>query len=690
MSLGPASCPFFQGITLAGLAFLIALSTATEAQVAQLSATSLTFSGQIVGTTSVSETVTLTNTDRMAPLGIDAIAASGDFHVTDDCGGTVEPQGECTISVTFSPSIAGSVSGALTMNDSAPGSPQLITLSGIGFTPRALPTATSQPKVSSAEAAAVSDAQAVAVSDAQVTRTMDELTTNLQTTGPDVVPPKPRAMPIFRQAAVSIDAQSPALATVNKDIFGANLTASMNLSNTFSGYSTMMSAFQNANFGMVRWPMALLSDYYHWQSNSFSSCAAVWGPVSHTTFDQFVQQVAQPLGLDVNITVNYGSNASCSGGGDPNEAAAWVDHANNQMHYGIKHWSIGNEQYYGSPILGSTPTTPDFNVSSTDPGSVGSATYANLVATQFYPLMKAKDSSIQIGVDLVVPDNNVSSRTVPWDSTVLANAQFDFVEVHWYGASPPNVAINDSDLLTSGVSYFASSLVQLQSELAAVGKANTPIYVGEWGIPGPNGGSPQSISIVGALYTALVLGELTKGGIGMAGVWEGFDSGPCEPSPPGDYSWQTWFTSSLFEAIQGGTNPACPSVVQPPFGTPFPRANAIQVVQAAFKAGDTVFAPTVNALPEAVKAYGTRRGSGYGMLLINTDENATVVTTVSIANDVRIFNASSLVYGKAQYDESQNNVWTSPVPQSLGQVTGSFYVVLPQWSITSITLSAAP
>jgi len=235
---------------------------------------------------------------------------------------------------------------------------------------------------------------------------------------------------------VSIDGASPALATVDKDVFGVNLTASIDLTSSNGNYNTMMGTFRSANFGMVRWPLAALSDYYHWQTNSFSPCAVAYGPTSRTTFDQFMQEVAEPLGLDVNITVNYGSNAACSGGADPNEAAAWVDYANNQMHYGIKYWSIGNEQYYGSPTLGATLTTPDFNVAPSAPGSAGSATYASRVATQFYPLMKAKDPSILIGVDLVVPDNAASSRTMPWDATVLANAEFDFVEGTGTGALP--------------------------------------------------------------------------------------------------------------------------------------------------------------------------------------------------------------------------------------------------------------
>jgi hypothetical protein len=496
---------------------------------------------------------------------------------------------------------------------------------------------------------------------------------------PSTPPPPPPT------GKVSIDAQSPRLGTISKDVFGVNLSASMDLTNTYTTYSAMMTAFRNANLGIVRWPMAGISDYYHWQTNSFSSCSSIWNPIARTTFDQFMQQVAQPLGVDVNIIVNYGSNSTCTGGGDPNEVAAWVDYANNQMHYGIKYWSIGNEQYYGSPILGSSPTTPDFNVSPTDPGSVGSATYANLIASQFYPLMKAKDPTIQIGVDLVVPDNNASTRTRPWDSTVLANASFDFVEVHWYGSNPANVAISDSALLTSGITYFSSALAQLRSELAAAGKANVPIYVGEWGIPGPDGGSPQSVTIVGALYTAAAYGELMKAGIPMAGLWQGFES-DCTPASAGDYSKQDWFTSSLFEALPGGSVPGCAAGIPAP-GTALPRASARAVVQQAFNVGDDVFAPTLTSL-STLKAYAGRRASGYGLLLVNLDENTDVNASVQIANDSRSFFVSSLVYGKAQYDDSRNNVWSPPMSQSLGVVSGSFAIDLPPWSITAITLSA--
>lgn len=487
---------------------------------------------------------------------------------------------------------------------------------------------------------------------------------------------------------VAVDANASQLAQINSDLFGTNLTASMDLTSSNSNYSTMMTAFQAAHFGLVRWPMALLSDYYHWQTNSFSSCTPM-SPTARTTFDQFMQQVAQPLGVDVDITVNYGSNADCTAGGDPNEAAAWVDYANNQKHYGIRYWTIGNEQYFGSPVVGSSLSTPDFNVTTTETGAEQAMTYANLVATRFYPLMKAKDPSIQIGVDLVVPENAASDRAAAWDSTVLANAKYDFVEVHWYGASPPNSNLSDSSLLAAGDSYFGSALAALKSELAAAGKANTPIYAGEWGLPGQSG-SPQDITVVGALYTALALGEMAEGGVAMGGTWEGFDSGPCNANTSSDYSLQTWYTPSMFEAIAGGTNPACPGDAQPPLGTAFPRANAVDVVEHAFNAGDAVIAPAVSTSLTSVKVFSTRRSTGYGILLVNLDQNNSVTTTIGIDADTRTFNASQLTYGKAQYDDSASGVWTAPVSQSLGNASGSIQVTLPPWSVTAITLTATP
>ena len=102
--------------------------------VASPSPTTLTFTGQPVGSTSSAQTVTFSNTGT-APLTITSIAASGDFGQTNTCGTSVAAGANCTISVTFTPTAAGTRTGTLTVtdnNNAVAGSTQTVTLSGTG------------------------------------------------------------------------------------------------------------------------------------------------------------------------------------------------------------------------------------------------------------------------------------------------------------------------------------------------------------------------------------------------------------------------------------------------------------------------------------------------------------------------------------------------------------------------------
>jgi hypothetical protein len=110
------------------------------------------------------------------------------------------------------------------------------------------------------------------------------------------------------------------------------------------------------------------------------------------------------------------------------------------------------------------------------------------------------------------------------------------------------------------------------------------------------------------------------------------------------------------------------------------------VVQQAFNPGDAVITPIVDSSLTSIRAYAAKRSSGYGLLLVNVDENNPVSATIKLLNESRTFTASSMVYGRAQYDDAQHNVWTPPISQSLGSVSASLSVTLPQWSITAITL----
>ncbi|MBB5869298.1 hypothetical protein F4553_002677 [Allocatelliglobosispora scoriae] len=97
-----------------------------------LSSSSLSFSNQTVGTTSGTQTVTVTNTGgSAATLGSTSI--SGDFARTTTCGSSLAAGASCTISVTFTPTVAGTRSGSISFTSNAPGSPHTITLAGNGI-----------------------------------------------------------------------------------------------------------------------------------------------------------------------------------------------------------------------------------------------------------------------------------------------------------------------------------------------------------------------------------------------------------------------------------------------------------------------------------------------------------------------------------------------------------------------------
>jgi FtsP/CotA-like multicopper oxidase with cupredoxin domain len=105
--------------------------------VAGVSPASLSYPIQLVNTTSAAKTVTLSNTGT-APLAINGISLAGtnaaDFAISSNtCGASVASGANCTISVTFKPTAAGTRTGSLSISSSDPAHPTLaVTLSGMG------------------------------------------------------------------------------------------------------------------------------------------------------------------------------------------------------------------------------------------------------------------------------------------------------------------------------------------------------------------------------------------------------------------------------------------------------------------------------------------------------------------------------------------------------------------------------
>ncbi len=124
--------------SLTGAASTVALSgsgTAAGVPVVSLSSTSLTFIPRSVGTQSIAQTVTLTNTGT-GSLVISAVTLGGtnpgDYAQTNNCVGTIAVNGTCTISVTNDPTFAGASSGTISVVSNAASSPNVIGLSGTG------------------------------------------------------------------------------------------------------------------------------------------------------------------------------------------------------------------------------------------------------------------------------------------------------------------------------------------------------------------------------------------------------------------------------------------------------------------------------------------------------------------------------------------------------------------------------
>jgi Bacterial Ig-like domain (group 3)/Abnormal spindle-like microcephaly-assoc'd, ASPM-SPD-2-Hydin len=117
----------------------VALSGSGTGATAPLSFTpaSLSFAGQLTGTPSASQVVTVTN-HSVSSITINSISASGDYSAVASgatpCGNrlALASTHTCTFSVTFKPSVSGTIPGAVWIADSSAQSPQVMTVTGKG------------------------------------------------------------------------------------------------------------------------------------------------------------------------------------------------------------------------------------------------------------------------------------------------------------------------------------------------------------------------------------------------------------------------------------------------------------------------------------------------------------------------------------------------------------------------------
>jgi large repetitive protein len=139
------------GVTIdgSGNLYIVDTNNSRVRKVSVATTSSLVYAATNVGQTSNAGTITVSNIGN-APLNLSQLSASANFllqTVGNDCttGAPLAPGGSCNLGVVFAPTVAGNpLTGTVTIMDNAPGSPHIVSLSGVAL---GVPAASLDPTV---------------------------------------------------------------------------------------------------------------------------------------------------------------------------------------------------------------------------------------------------------------------------------------------------------------------------------------------------------------------------------------------------------------------------------------------------------------------------------------------------------------------------------------------------------------
>jgi alpha-L-arabinofuranosidase len=245
---------------------------------------------------------------------------------------------------------------------------------------------------------------------------------------------------------------------------------------------------------MLKWPGGCMADDYDWRLGvgprdtrhcDIDRAWLAWDENDVGT-DEFLQ-LCERIGAEPYLGVNAGS-------GSPELAAAWVEYvngpatsewgrvraANGQPEpYGVRYWSIGNEQW-----------------GHFERGYVGPTGYAERYL-RFAEAMRKVDPSIVL---VAVGKNG------PFNDEVLkiAGPSIDLLQIHHYA---PEVEGDDAEKATARIlaaRTFDTELATAGRQIAAAGADHVRIALDEWGWGRPNH--------AGAMFNAVALNAMQRAG----------------------------------------------------------------------------------------------------------------------------------------------------------------------------------
>lgn len=357
-----------------------------------------------------------------------------------------------------------------------------------------------------------------------------------------------------------------------------------------------------AGITLLRFPGGSTADAYHWQTNSLTHGQDGYVNPSNT-FDAFMS-LANQTHAQTMLTVNYGSNAAGTAGGDPQEAADWVKYANITKHYGVRYWEIGNE-IYGNGTYGSKWEV-DLHQEK------GPAAYARN-ALDFIHAMKRVDSSIHIGIVLAAPGRWPDGVQPDWNKQVLALAcqELDFVDVHWYPQDPGNES--DAGLLssTSNIPGMVATLRSLMKQNCGARASQVQLMVTETNSVSFNPGK-QTVGPVNTLFLADNYMSWLEQGATNVDWWDLHNSITTGQNESASLYGDARYGD--YGVLSSGGNDA--GISEPSANTPLPPYYGLQMLTRLGKAGDQMVAATSTQPLLAVHAV-KQQDSGLALLLIN-------------------------------------------------------------------------
>ena len=304
----------------------------------------------------------------------------------------------------------------------------------------------------------------------------------------------------------------------------------------------------------------------------------------------------------------------------------------------------------------------------------------------FYDAMKAKDSSILVGVPVA---DGVYSWIADWTLPAMQSAKYDAVVYHNYPMRDP---ITDGQTLypervASNVGRTRGRLLTLQTELLNAKKSPDAIWITEWnGDVGGDRWSRQSMGATMPIFTTMQLAEYMQAGVRYATWWGQGQSNVCMKYNydwNGETTYNWWDCGGLFLTYTASLAAETRVGLAP--GNVTPTARAFQLLSASgFVAEGEHMVRVVSDLERApwLVAYAATHGNSYALIMINRDRDETHEVPVEFAGKTTGRSVRQWSYGRAEYDRSRYGDWTaSPIVSTRGGWTHSFVATLRPWSV---------